>query len=90
MTGPKLTIEYCAPCNYLPRTIWQVQELMGALTGSVESVELIPADGGRYRVTLGDQVLFSKEDVGRFPEPRELIEAAFAALGDEQPTASKA
>jgi len=89
MTGPKLTIEYCAPCNYLPRTIWQVQELMGALTGSVQSVELIPADGGRYRVTLGEQVLFSKEDVGRFPEPGELIEAAFAALGDDQPTAKR-
>jgi selenoprotein W-related protein len=81
MAQPKLTIEYCAPCNYLPRTVWQVQELMNELTGSVESVELIPADGGRYRVTLGDQVLFSKEDEGRFPDPKELLEAAYAALG---------
>ncbi len=82
MTGPKLTIEYCAPCNYLPRTVWQTQELLNALTGSIESVELIPADHGRYRVTLGDQVLFSKEDEGRFPEPNELLEKAFAALGE--------
>jgi selenoprotein W-related protein len=81
MAQPKLTIEYCAPCNYLPRTVWQVQELMTELTGSVESVELIPADGGRYRVTLGDQVLFSKEEAGRFPDPRELLDAAYAALG---------
>jgi selenoprotein W-related protein len=81
MAQPKLTIEYCAPCNYLPRTVWQVQELMSELTGSVESVELVPADGGRYRVTLGDQVLFSKEEVGRFPDPKELLEAAYAALG---------
>jgi selenoprotein W-related protein len=80
MAQPKLTIEYCAPCNYLPRTVWQVQELMSELTGSVESVELVPADGGRYRVTLGDQVLFSKEEVGRFPDPKELLEAAYAAL----------
>ena len=80
MAEPKLTIEYCAPCNYLPRTMWQVQELMASLTGEIQSVELIPADGGRYRVTLGDQVLFSKEDEGRFPEPKELLEAAFAAL----------
>jgi selenoprotein W-related protein len=82
MAGPKLTIEYCAPCNYLPRTVWQVQELMGPLTGSIESIELIPADGGRYRVTLGDEVLFSKEEEGRFPEPKELLEKAFAALGE--------
>jgi len=58
---------------------------MGPLTGSIESIELIPADGGRYRVTLGDQVLFSKEDEGRFPEPKELLEAAFASLGESKP-----
>jgi selenoprotein W-related protein len=84
MAQPKLTIEYCAPCNYLPRTVWQVQELMGSLTGSVASVELIPADGGRYRVTLGDDVLFSKEEEGRFPDPKELLDAAFAALGKSE------
>lgn len=84
MSKPKLTIEYCAPCNYLPRTIWQVQELMGPLTGSIESIELIPADHGRYRVTLGDHVLFSKEETGRFPEPKELLEAAFASLGESK------
>jgi selenoprotein W-related protein len=81
MAQPKLTIEYCAPCNYLPRTVWQVQELMNELHGSVESVELIPADGGRYRVTLGDEVLFSKEEEGRFPDPKELLEKAYASLG---------
>lgn len=81
MTAPKLTIEYCAPCNYLPRTLWQVQELVSALAGEIQSVELIPADHGRYRVTLGSQVLFSKEVEDRFPEPQELIEAAFSALG---------
>ena len=84
MAQPKLKIEYCAPCNYLPRTVWQVQELMTSLTDSVESVELIPADGGRYRVTLGDEVLFSKEEEGRFPDPSELLEAAFASLKKSQ------
>jgi selenoprotein W-related protein len=84
MTEPRLTIEYCAPCNYLPRTVWQVQELVNALTGEIQSVELIPADNGRYRVSLGGEVLFSKEVEGRFPEPEELIEAAFAVLGRAQ------
>jgi predicted Rdx family selenoprotein len=54
---------------------------MNELHGSVESVELIPADGGRYRVTLGDEVLFSKEEEGRFPDPKELLEKAYASLG---------
>jgi selenoprotein W-related protein len=89
MTKPKLTIEYCAPCNYLPRTVWQVQELVNALTGEIQSVELIPAGNGRYRVSLGSEVLFSKEVEGRFPEPEELIEAAFAALGHSKVSAER-
>lgn len=77
---PTLKIEYCAPCNYLPRTLWQVSELMAAIGGDVASVELIPGDDGVYRVLLGEHVLFSKKEQGRFPEPSEVLEAAFAVL----------
>jgi selenoprotein W-related protein len=77
---PTLRIEYCAPCNYLPRTLWHVEEILGALAGDLAGVELIPASNGRYHVALGDQVLFSKEAEGRFPEPAELLDAAFAFL----------
>ncbi len=85
MTKPKLKIEYCHPCSYLARTVWQVEELLTVLANDIASVELVPADKGRYRVTLGDQVLFSKEVEGRFPEPAELLEGAFAVLGQSKP-----
>ncbi len=85
MTTPTLTIEYCKPCNYLARTLWQVEELHNVLGEDVGNIELIPADNGRYRVTYGDHVLFSKEVEGRFPEPMELLEAAFAILGKPKP-----
>ena len=84
VTNRQLTIEYCAPCNYLPRTLWHVHEIVSVLGSEISSVELIPADKGRYHVTLGDDVLFSKEGEGRFPEPSELIDAAMAALGQGQ------
>ena len=78
---PTLRIEYCAPCNYLPRTLWQVSELMQAIGGDLAGVELVPAGDGVYRVSVGEHLLFSKKDEGRFPEPSELLEAAFAVLG---------
>ncbi len=78
--GPVLTIEYCAPCNYLPRTLWHAQELLASLATSVSALRLVPADNGRYTVTLGTTELFSKEKEGRFPEVAELLAAAFAAL----------
>jgi selenoprotein W-related protein len=84
VTNRQLTIEYCAPCNYLPRTLWHVHEIVSVLGSEISSVELIPADKGRYHVTLGDDVLFSKEGEGRFPEPSELIDAAMAALRQGQ------
>ena len=58
---------------------------MGVLTGDLAGVELVPASNGRYHVVLGDQVLFSKEAEGRFPEPTELIDAAFAVLNRPRP-----
>src|SRR5262249_15997757 len=84
VTNRQLTIEYCAPCNYLPRTLWHVHEIVSVLGSERSRVELIPADKGRYHVTLGDDVLFSKEGEGRFPEPSELIDAAMAAIRQSQ------
>ena len=80
MTKPVLRIEYCVPCSYLPRAVWQAQELLAVLAPSVSALELVPAAGGRYRVSLGETELFSKEDEGRFPEPEELLKKAFAVI----------
>jgi selT/selW/selH-like putative selenoprotein len=80
-----LRIEYCAPCNYLPRTLWHVEELLNYLGGEIACVELIPATKGRYHVSIGDHVLFSKEVEGRFPEPEELMVAICAVIGHPVP-----
>jgi len=39
---------------------------------NIES-ELIKSMGGRFEVVLNDRLLFSKEDLLRFPEPGEII-----------------
>lgn len=78
--GPVLTIEYCSPCNYLPRALWHAQELLTCLATTVSALRLVPADKGRYTVTLGARELFSKQKEGRFPEASELLKLALATL----------
>jgi selenoprotein W-related protein len=41
-------------------------------------ITLIPSSGGVFEVTLGDRLLFSKKQTGRFPEEGEVDEAVSA------------
>jgi selenoprotein W-related protein len=45
-------------------------------------VTLLPGTGGVFEVTLGDQPLFSKKALGRFPNEGE-VETALAGALDE-------
>lgn len=38
----------------------------------VERLELIPASGGRFEVTLDGELIYSKEQTGRHAEPGEI------------------
>jgi len=45
----------------------------------ITSVELIKSGGGVFEIVANDQKLFSKKQLGRFPEPGE-VEAKIQAL----------
>ena len=36
-------------------------------------VKLIPSSGGVFEVTADDKLVFSKRELGRFPEPGEVV-----------------
>ena len=36
-------------------------------------VKLIPSSGGVFEVTVDDKLVFSKRELGRFPEPGEVV-----------------
>ena len=80
MTKPSLTIEYCVPCDFLPRTVWHLTEINKSFGESLAAVTLIPGSGGVYNVALDGATLFSKDSAGRFPEPEELLQASGAAI----------
>ena len=39
----------------------------------VESFSLVPSDGGRFEVSLNDQLVFSKKQLGRHAEEGEVM-----------------
>jgi selenoprotein W-related protein len=39
----------------------------------IERITLIPSDGGRFEVRLGDQLVYSKLQTGRHAEPGEVL-----------------
>ena len=66
----KVTIEYCAVWNYLPRASSLDAKLKKTFQGI--DVQLISSDGGVFEVTLNDRLIFSKRSLDRFPDDGEI------------------
>jgi len=47
-------------------------ELLKLFEDQIESIALIPADGGKFEVIADDRLLFSKLRLGRHAEPGEV------------------
>ena len=48
------------------------QELLTTFAEELGELALIPGDAGVFDVWLGDRIIFSRSDKGRFPETKEL------------------
>ena len=65
----KVSIEYCTSWGYLNQAL--------SLRESVErqfgiKAELIKGMGGVFEVSVNDNLLFSKKELGRFPDENEI------------------
>jgi selenoprotein W-related protein len=47
-------------------------ELMNNFKGSIAGVNLIPSGGGVFEVIVDGDLIFSKKELGRFPNEQEL------------------
>ncbi len=65
-----ITIEYCTQWNYEPRALSLRDELLGLF--DVEQVELIESSGGVFEITVNGDLIFSKKELGRFPNLNEI------------------
>lgn len=48
-------------------------ELKEALPGRVDEVRLIPSGGGVFEIRNGEELVFSKRQLGRFPDQGEVV-----------------
>ncbi|MBW3621024.1 MAG: Rdx family protein [Actinobacteria bacterium] len=58
-------------------------EILSGWAPLIESFELVPASGGRFELTLDDELVFSKKAEGRHAEPGEIVALVRDALGPE-------
>jgi len=49
-------------------------ELLKAHETQIASIRLIPSDGGRFEVTVGGELVFSKMKAGRHPQEGEILQ----------------
>ena len=49
-------------------------ELLRSFESTIEKITLIPADGGRFEVTVNGKLIYSKLKTSRHPEPSEILD----------------
>jgi selenoprotein W-related protein len=67
-----LEIEYCTQCRWLLRAAWLAQELLTTFESDIGRASLVPGSGGIFEVRFNRELLFSRKQAQRFPEPKEI------------------
>ena len=69
---PRIEIEYCTQCHWLLRAAWMGQELLTTFQSEIGELSLVPGTGGVFEIRVGGEVIWSRREMGRFPEIKEL------------------
>lgn len=51
-----------------------MEELLAKFEPEIDSITLIPSDGGRFEVNVNDRLVFSKLNLHRHAEPGEVVD----------------
>jgi len=68
----KVEIKYCSKCRWLLRASWMAQEVLSTFEDEVDELSLLPGTGGIFEITVNDQLIWSRKEMGGFPEIAEL------------------
>jgi selenoprotein W-related protein len=72
MHAPRVEIVYCTGCRWMLRAAWMAQELLTTFGGELGEVALVPGSGGVFEIRLADELLWSRERDGGFPDLKHL------------------
>jgi len=68
----KLNLVYCAVWNYTDRAVGLAAELLKEFEPNIESITLVPSDGGRFEFSVDGKLIYSKLATHRHAEPGEV------------------
>jgi selenoprotein W-related protein len=68
----RVEITYCRQCRWLLRAAWMAQELLTTFDLEIGEMALVPGTGGIFEVRVGDELVWSRKEKGRFPDIKEL------------------
>lgn len=71
----KITIIYCADWSYEQDAVGLAVRLLEYYKHDISTLQLIPSGGGKFEVSVNDDLIFSKLETGRFPEYDEIKES---------------
>ena len=54
-------------------------QLLEKYGNNIEYLSLLPSDGGVFEITKNDILIFSKKELGRFPEDSEVFDLVESA-----------
>jgi selenoprotein W-related protein len=71
--SPNVEITYCRLCGWGLRAAWMAQELLATFADEIGSVTLTPdTTGGVFELRADDELIWSRKEMGRFPDIKEL------------------
>lgn len=76
----KISIEYCTSWGYLARAVALSEKVLNEHKLNIADLTIIPSQGGVFEIRVEDMLLFSKTELGRFPEDGEAEEIIRNAL----------
>lgn len=57
-------------------------ELLKDFEEEIESLTVVPSDGGRFEVTVGGKLIYSKLKTGRHAQPGEIVRMVRESLAE--------
>lgn len=67
-----ISIEYCTSWGYLSRAVALAESLLNQHKNKLQNVSIVPSSGGVFEIKLDEDLVFSKKELGRFPEENEV------------------
>ncbi|MGH7431713.1 MAG: SelT/SelW/SelH family protein [Candidatus Methylomirabilales bacterium] len=82
---PRVEIQYCTQCRWLLRAAWMAQELLATFENELGELALVPGTGGIFEVRVNGELIFSRNQEGRFPESKELKQLVRDRIAPDKP-----